>query len=107
MRRKFPTPCRRADQAATLRIVALGIPVPRQQRIQLIDLGASGHDALENISEIARRVDVGDLCFVHERRENGPSLGAAFAAGEQMGVADRARPIFFETFGGRAQSQRA
>jgi hypothetical protein len=58
MRRKFPTPCRRADQAATLRIVALGIPVPRQQRIQLIDLGASGHDALENISEIARRVDV-------------------------------------------------
>jgi hypothetical protein len=84
MRRKFPTPCRRADQAATLRIVALGIPVPRQQRIQLIDLGASGHDALENISEIARRVDVVDLCVVHERRENGPSLGAAFAAGEQM-----------------------
>jgi hypothetical protein len=84
MRRKFPTPCRRTDQAATLRIVALGIPVPRQQRIQLIDLGASGHDALENISETVRRVDVGDLCVVHEPRENGPSLGAAFAAGEQM-----------------------
>src|SRR5579859_1083395 len=85
MRRKFPMPCRRTDQAASFAsAVARGLPIPRQQRVQLIDLGASGDDALENVSKIVPRVDVVKFCRVDERRENGPRLGPAFTTGEQV-----------------------
>ena len=82
MRRKFQMPCRRLiRRELCLRTVALGLPIPRQQHVQLIDLCPSRDDALENIGQIVPRVDVLQLCRVDERRENGPCLRAAFRAG--------------------------
>ena len=52
--------------------------------MELIDLCASRDDALENVGQIVPWVDILQLCRVDERRENGPCLGAAFAAGEQI-----------------------
>ena len=58
--------------------------------MQLIDLYTSRDDALENIGQIVPRVDVLQLCRVDERRENGPCLGAAFTAGEQVVLLSKA-----------------
>ena len=58
--------------------------------MQLIDLGTSRDDALENIGQIVPRVDVLQLCRVDERGENGPCLSAAFTAGEQVVLLSKA-----------------
>lgn len=64
-------------------VPARRLPVPGEQLVQLMALGSPGHDALQHIGQVGLRVELMEFCRVHERRQDRPALGAAFAAAEQ------------------------
>ncbi|MET4235902.1 hypothetical protein ABIA85_009217 [Bradyrhizobium sp. LA6.10] len=56
------------------------LPVPGEQLVQLMVLGSPGGDALQHVSQVDLRVELMELCCVHDRLQGRPALGATFAA---------------------------
>jgi hypothetical protein len=67
-RRRFPRRCRQTDgpsRRSGRRFhdcdLARRLPAPRQEFVELVDLGAPGDDALEHIGQIFLRIDTIEL----------------------------------------------
>src|SRR5580700_2415616 len=59
------------------------LPVPRQQRIELVPFGPSRHDAFKYISQPGQRFDTIQFCRLHERRDDRPVPSAVVVSGEK------------------------
>ncbi len=63
--------CAERRRRALMRRLASGLtgrlPVPRQKFVELMVLGAAGHDALEHVAEISLRIDPIEFCRVQYR----------------------------------------
>jgi hypothetical protein len=59
------------------------LPAPRQQFVETVD-GMSVDHPLQHVAQVGIRFDVIQLAGRDERRDDGPSMAAAVAAGEQV-----------------------
>src|ERR1700676_4546497 len=58
-------------------------PVPGEQLVQLMAFGSPGNDTFQHVGQVGLRIEIVELCCVHDRRQDRPALGATFAAAEQ------------------------
>ena len=56
------------------------LPIPRQQRDELMSLGSPGHDALQNVGEPSHRIDAVHLRGLDQGHRNRPMTRSAVAA---------------------------
>src|ERR1700704_215891 len=80
--------CLAKDGAQTLRGVVgfrgfSRFPVPRQQRVQFVPLGAPRYDAFEYIGEPGQWIDIIQLRRLDQGGDDGPMPPAAVGPGEQ------------------------
>jgi len=61
----------------------LWFPVPRQQFVETID-GMPGHHPREHVAQVGVRFDAFKLAAFDKRAENGPTMAAAIAPGEEV-----------------------
>src|SRR3954451_1715543 len=59
------------------------LPVPRQQRVQLVRLGPPGDDTLEHVGQPRHRIDPVQLAGLDERHRQGPMTCPTVAAREK------------------------
>src|SRR5919199_3799407 len=59
------------------------LPVPRQELLELMLLGAARDDALEHVGEVGERVEAVELGGLDQGEGDGPVLGGAGGSGEQ------------------------
>jgi len=62
---------------------AAWLPVPREQRVELVSPGASRHNAFKHIGELGQWIDIVQLRRLDQRGDDRPVSGATVGAGEQ------------------------
>ena len=56
------------------------LPIPRQQRVELMSLGSPGHDALQHVGEPSHRIDAVHLRGLDQGHRDRPMTRSAVAA---------------------------
>ena len=67
-----------------------GLPVPRQQRVQVVRPGCSRDDAFQHVGQPGQRIDSVQLCRLDQRGDGRPMPPAVIGASEQRILAPRA-----------------
>ena len=62
---------------------AFGLPIPRQQAVELMGFDVTGDDPLEHVLQVLEGIETIHFGALDQRREDGPGPGAGVRAGEQ------------------------
>jgi hypothetical protein len=65
------------------RDLILELPVPRQQRVELVAPGLAGHDAFQRVGQPGQWFNVVELGGLDQRRDDRPMLSAAIGPGKK------------------------
>ena len=68
-------------------------PVPGEQLLKLVALGAAGDQTLEHVGQIGERIDAVQLCCVNQGQCNSPMICGAVRAGEQSVLPSHCDPL--------------
>jgi transposase-like protein len=68
-------------------------PVPGEQLLELMALGAAGDQTLEHVGQVGERIDAVQLCCADQGQCNSPMIGSAIRSGEQGVLPSHCDPL--------------